>query len=90
MRLALSEMGNAVATYFTPEEKVVFAKFAETRRAGMSLADVEAFAVPLAQSAGLAELEARWRYELMMEPRTNSAAPALRACSHLSNCSGGV
>ena len=37
----------------------------------MSLADVDAFAVPLAQSAGLAELEARWRYELMMD-RSNS------------------
>jgi hypothetical protein len=33
----------------------------------MSPADVDAFAVPLAQSAGLAELEARWRYELMMD-----------------------
>jgi predicted Zn-dependent protease len=68
MRAALSEMGNTVAAYFTPEEKVAFAKSAETKRAGMSLADLGAFAVPLAQSAGLAELEARWRYELMMEP----------------------
>ena len=67
MRSALSEMGTAVSTYFTPEEKVAFAKFAETRRAGMGLADVDAFAVPLAQSAGLAELEARWRYELMID-----------------------
>ena len=33
MRSALSEMGSAVSTYFTPEEKVAFAKFAETRRA---------------------------------------------------------
>ncbi len=67
MRSALNEMGSAVSTYFTPEEKVAFAKFAETRRAGMSPADVDAFAVPLAQSAGLAELESRWRYELMMD-----------------------
>jgi cellulose synthase operon protein C len=67
MRSALSEMGVVVSTYFTPEEKVAFAKFAEARRAGMTSADVDAFAVPLAQSAGLAELEARWRYELMMD-----------------------
>ena len=67
MRSALSEMGAAVSNYFTPEEKVAFAKFSETRRVGMSPADVDAFAVPLAQSAGLAELEARWRYELMMD-----------------------
>jgi predicted Zn-dependent protease len=67
MRSALSEMGTAVSTYFTPEEKVAFAKYAEARRAGMSTADVEMFAVPLAQSSGLAELEARWRYELMID-----------------------
>ena len=72
MRGALSEMGNTVGAYFTPEEKLAFAKFAETKRTGMSLADVDAFAVPLAQSAGLADLEARWRYELMMEPVVNS------------------
>jgi predicted Zn-dependent protease len=67
MRSALSEMGAAVSTYFTPGEKVAFVKFAEARRAGLSLADVGAFAVPLAHSAGLTELEARWRYELMMD-----------------------
>ncbi len=72
MRSALSEMGSAVSNYFTPEEKVAFARFAETKRAGVGLADVDAFAVPLAQSAGLAELEARWRYELMMEKGANS------------------
>jgi predicted Zn-dependent protease len=73
LRSALSEMGSAVSIYFTPEEKVAFAQFAETRRAGMGLADVDAFAVPLAQSAGLAELEARWRYELMMDKGGNSS-----------------
>lgn len=67
MRSALSEMGTAVSIYFTPEEKVAFAKFAEARCASMSLADVDAFVVPLAQSAGLAGLEARQRYELMMD-----------------------
>jgi predicted Zn-dependent protease len=72
MRVSLSEMGNTVAAYCTPEEKVIFAKFTETKRAGMNLADTGAFAVPLAQSAGLAELEARWRYELMMESGVNS------------------
>ena len=72
MRSALSEMGATVSTYFTPEEKVAFAKFAETKRTGMSQADVDAFSIPLVQSAGLAELEARWRYELMMDKGANS------------------
>ena len=52
MRSALNEMGSAVSTYFTPEEKVAFAKFAETRRAGMSLADVDAFARPAGAERG--------------------------------------
>jgi tetratricopeptide (TPR) repeat protein len=73
MRAALSEMGSTVATYFTPDERVALARFAESKRAAMSLADVESFAVPLAQSAGLANLEADWRYELMMQGETNSA-----------------
>jgi tetratricopeptide (TPR) repeat protein len=72
MRTALSEMGSTVALYFSPEAKAAFASFAETKRTGMSFADVQAFAVPLAQSAGLAELESRLRYQLMMEPEQNS------------------
>ena len=72
MRSALGEMGTAVSTYFTPEEKNAFATFAEAGRASMGLADVDFFAVPLAHSAGLAELEARWRYDLMMDKGANS------------------
>jgi len=60
-------MGNTVAAYFTPEEKSAFASFAESKRAVMNLSDVDSFAIPLAQSAGLAELEVRWRFELMMQ-----------------------
>ena len=72
MRAALNEMGTTVATYFTPEEKVSFATFAKSKRDGMNLTDMETFAIPLAQSAGLAEIEAGWRYELMMQGETNS------------------
>jgi predicted Zn-dependent protease len=66
MRDALLEMGNAVALYYTPEEKVTFARFAQGVRAPMNFADVNLFAYTLAQSAGLSETEARWRYEVMM------------------------
>ncbi len=72
MRAALAEMGRAVFVYFTPEEKAAFSRFAESKRTGMDPADIEAFAVPLVQAAGLAELEARWRYELMMQPGAQS------------------
>jgi len=73
MRAALQEMGSTVASYFTPEEKVAFAKFAETKRAAMNLADLDMFAIPLAESAGLVDLEARWRFDLMMEPGQEEA-----------------
>jgi predicted Zn-dependent protease len=69
MQGALVEMGNTVSRYFTPAEKLSFAQFAQKTRTAMSVADVEALAIPLAQNAGLADLEAAWRYQLMMEPR---------------------
>jgi tetratricopeptide (TPR) repeat protein len=66
MAAALSEMGTAVAQYFTPEEKVKFADFAQTVRSPMNFQDANLFAIPLVHSAGLAEQEALWRYDLMM------------------------
>ena len=60
MRLALQEMGGTADRYFTPEEKVSFAHFAEATFSSASRADLEKFAIPLAQSAGLSELEANW------------------------------
>jgi hypothetical protein len=66
MHAALVEMGSTVARYFTPEEKVTFSTFAQTLRAPMPAGAAREFAVPLVQAAGLAEREAAWRYELMM------------------------
>jgi predicted Zn-dependent protease len=66
MTAALREMGSAVNTYFTPEERLAFALFAESRRAGMSLDDVDNFAIPLAESVALADQEAQWRFEWLM------------------------
>jgi cellulose synthase operon protein C len=77
MRDALAEMGSTVASYFTPEEKATFAQFAQSIRAPMSFADVNLLAYPLVQNAGLAEVEARWRYELMMT--ASEPAPILFA-----------
>jgi cellulose synthase operon protein C len=63
---ALTEMGNTVNTYFTPEERLNFAQFAEAKRSGMNLDDLEKFAIPLAERASLADQEAKWRFEWMM------------------------
>lgn len=67
MSACLKEMGDTVAAYYTPEEKAAFARFAATKRSGMTSTDVNTLAIPLAESAGLADLEARWRYDLLME-----------------------
>ena len=67
MAAALEEMGTTVTTYFTPEERSGFARFAETNCAGMDAADLTQFAIPLAQSAALAEQEARWRFEVLLQ-----------------------
>jgi predicted Zn-dependent protease len=69
MKAALEEMGAAVARYFTPEEKTTFLAFARALRAPMNPADTDMFALPLVQTAGLAEMEAHWRYDLMMNAR---------------------
>ena len=67
MESALQEMGSVVDRYFTPEERLTFVSFAESKRKGMSLEDVEKFAIPLAVNAALADQEARWRFELLMQ-----------------------
>jgi tetratricopeptide (TPR) repeat protein len=64
---ALQELGGDVNTYFTPEERFAFAHFAESKRAGMSAGDLEKFAIPLAESAALADQEAHWRFDLIMQ-----------------------
>ena len=66
MQAALEEMGKAVSTYFTPEERLIFAQFAEAKRTGMSLEDVDKFLIPLAINADLSDQEARWRFELLL------------------------
>jgi predicted Zn-dependent protease len=67
LQTALMEMGSAAACYFTPEEKVSFAQFAQKLRGSLIAPElVESYAIPLAASAGLAEKEAAWRYELLM------------------------
>jgi len=67
MQGALVEMGTAAARYFTPEEKVALVQFAQKLRGSLIAPDVvERYAIPFAESAGLAEQEASWRYELLM------------------------
>jgi tetratricopeptide (TPR) repeat protein len=67
----LQEMGTTVDSCFTPEERLAFSHFAESLRAGMNMSDIESYAIPLAHSANLAEQEAHWRFDVMMQdPRS--------------------
>jgi tetratricopeptide (TPR) repeat protein len=76
MTAIMQEMGNTVNTYFTPEEKITFASFAEAKRKDkdMDTAGVASFLIPLAETAGLADQEAHWSFEVMMSranPKSN-------------------
>ena len=62
----LSTMGSVVKDYYTPEETSGFAGFLLKQKEEMETSDFIETLLPLAQYAGLADLEARWRYEVMM------------------------
>src|SRR5208337_3538384 len=62
----LSAMGGVVKEYYTPEENSAFAKFLLKQKEGMETNDFIETLIPLAQYAGLTDLEARWRHEVMM------------------------
>jgi Flp pilus assembly protein TadD len=69
MRAALTQMGVTVSRYFTPEEKMAFAGFAQTVRSTQPPSQTNA--IQLVHEAGLADLEAQWRYERMMSSPQN-------------------
>jgi tetratricopeptide (TPR) repeat protein len=62
----LAAMGRAVKEYYTPEENSAFAQFLLKQKEGMETSNLVDTLIPLAQYAGLADLEACWRYEFMM------------------------
>ncbi len=64
LQACLSEIAATVARDFTPEEKTGFIAYLERWSAGSS-AGMNGL-LPLAMRAGLTELEARWRYQLVM------------------------
>ncbi len=72
MRVALDEMGSSVNVYFTPEDRLAFAQFAESKCKTMTPADVEDFAIPLAMSASLADQESRWRFDALLRKAPNA------------------
>lgn len=57
--------GRIVDETYTPEEKIRFEQALISRAAGAAPAAREPTLLPLAQSAGLVDLESRWRHESM-------------------------
>ena len=74
MDSCLKEMGSTVATYFTPEEKSDFSQFLASKQVGPPTDGM----MEAAEAAGLAPLEARWRFEAMMAAPVTSSGHVRR------------
>ena len=75
----LSAMGTVVKDYYAPEETTAFANFLTRQKEGMEARDFKEELLPLAEYAGLADLEARWRFEAMMAGPGTPEAQAMEA-----------
>lgn len=63
MTACMKEMGAAVNQYFTPEEKVEFAKSLEAKNAAMSRNDAYDYLLPAAEKAAIPDFEVKLMYE---------------------------
>ena len=66
---ALAATGKVAAGYYTPEEKAQFAASLQAERAKADQSDLSAIYLPAAKAAGLAELEADWRWERIQKSK---------------------
>jgi len=67
---ALREVATVVRGHYTPEEKAAFGAFLEKQKTPERLP----WLIDLAQLAGLAEMEARWRHERLLAQAGDSGA----------------
>jgi len=63
MMACMREMGSGVARYFTPEEKLAFAKALEAKNAAMSRNDAYDYLLSAAEKAGLPDFQVKLMYE---------------------------
>ncbi len=75
MIACMKEMGGVVDRYFTPEEKLAFAKSLETKNAAMPRDEAQDYLLPAAEKAGLSEFQVKLMYEATL------ARPELRTYS---------
>lgn len=73
MQAAIGAMGKSVDQYFAPEEKLQFANWLDKAAAQGSDADLANVFLPAAESAQLADLQARFLTQLMLHNSSNKA-----------------
>ena len=61
----LRQIGTTAAQYFTPEEKLSFANFLGANLPSITAARIRAM-MPMAETAGLADLQAKWQNQLLL------------------------
>src|SRR5262249_27242576 len=70
----MREMGTAVNRYFTPEERLAFAKSLEAKSAGMSRTEAYDYLLPAAAKAVIPDLQVKWMTEALMARPTGGVS----------------
>ncbi|HTA78403.1 MAG TPA: hypothetical protein VK720_02605 [Terracidiphilus sp.] len=65
-KAAVQQMSAAVATYYTPEEKLTYARLLDSCEAQAAQHDVVSIWIPAAMTAGLKDREARWSKDVLL------------------------
>ncbi len=65
-RRALQELSSIAAAYYTPEEKLAYAKLLDARGAGRPAQEMAEVWIPAAHTAGLLDREAAWRRDVLL------------------------
>jgi len=73
---AVREIGRTAAAFYTPEELSALQTFLKKQKVSATPQETERVWMPLAQNAGLGNLEVQWRFERMMANPGGLTAPA--------------
>ncbi|MBB5063430.1 hypothetical protein [Granulicella mallensis] len=65
-RRAVQELSTTVGDFYTPEEKLAYARLLDTERLNRPLKEVADVWIPAAQAAGLKDREAAWRRDILL------------------------
>ena len=71
---ALQQIGASVALYYGPEEKQAFADFLGANLTNVPKERIQSL-LPMVESAGLSDLDAKWRYQLLTASRGDPPLP---------------